>query len=112
MSETYPDNAVRLFGFSGDALYMLCTVKDSTGAAVDLTGATIDFELGSLVESTSGVTVTNGNAAGTITIVATDAAMAAIVAGTYDISVRYTLSGNSTTLFTGTYTARASVIRW
>lgn len=110
MSETYPDTAVRLSGFAGDALYLLCTVKDSNGSVVDLTGATVDFELGSLTESSSGVTVTNGNAAGTITIQATDAAMAAITAGIHMISVRYTISGKSYTLFTGTYTAYASVI--
>lgn len=110
MTETYPDNAVRLFGFAGDAFYCLLTIKDSTGAAVNLTGATIDFELGSLTEATSGVTVTNGNSAGTITIEANDTAMAAITAGDYQISVRYTLSGNSSTLFTGTYTAKETVI--
>lgn len=110
MSETYPDDAVRLSGFAGDALYMVCTVKDSAGVAVDLTGATIDFELGTLTEATSGITVTNGDDAGTITIEGTDAAMAAITAGSHAISVRYTLSGKSYTLFTGTYTAKASVI--
>ena len=107
--ETYPDNAVRLEGFAGDAFYMLCEVKDN-GSVVDLTGATIDFELGPLTEASSGVTVTNGNAAGTITIEANDTAMAAITAGVHQISVRYTISGCSTTLFTGTYTAKESVI--
>ena len=110
MTEIYPDDGVRLTGFAGDAFYLLCTVKDSTGTVINLTGATIDFELGSLTEATSGVTVTNGNTAGTITITATDAAMAAITVGDYDISVRYTLSGSSTTLFTGTYSAKTSVI--
>jgi len=36
--------------------------------------------------------------------------MAAITAGDHDISLRYTLSGKSYTLFTGTYTAKESVI--
>ena len=110
MSDVYPDDAVRLEGFVGDAFYLLCTVKDSGGSAINLTGATIDFELGSITEATSGVSVVNGDTAGTITITANDAAMAAITAGDYDISVRYTLSGSSTTLFTGTYTAKQSVI--
>lgn len=110
MTETYPDDAVRFAGFVGDAFSMTCTVKYSSGALVNLTGATIDFEMGSLTEATSGVTVTNGNAAGTITIAITDAAMAAITAGDHDISVRYTLSGSSTTLFVGTYTAKAGII--
>ena len=110
MTEIYPDDAVRLAGFEGDAFYMLCTVRDSANALVDLTGATIDLVLGTLVEDTSGVTVTNGNAAGTITVECTDAAMAAITVGDHDISLRYTLSGKSYTLFTGTYTAKESVI--
>lgn len=108
-TETYPNDAVRLYGFAGNALYFLCRVTDTNGA-VDLTGATIDFELGPITEATSGVTVTNGDSAGTITIEATDTAMAAITAGSYAISVRYTFSGKSLTLFTGTYTAKASVI--
>lgn len=110
MSTIYPDDAVRLTGFAGDAFYMLCTVTDSTGSVVDLTGATIDFVLGTLTEASSGVTVTNGTTAGTITVECNDTAMAAITVGDHDISLRYTILGSSSTLFSGTYTARESVI--
>lgn len=110
MSTTYPFYAVRFSQVAGDSFNYVCTVKDSAGALVDLTTATFDFELGSLTEASSGVTVTGGGSAGTVTIAITLTAMAAITAGDYDISLRYTIGTNQYTLFKGTFSALESVI--
>lgn len=104
----YPIYAARYFGFEKMALDQVITLKDSAGSLINLTGATFNFVLGSLTEETSGVTIAGGDAAGTITISITDAAMAPIVAGVYTYGLSFTISGKTYSAGTGTFTARSS----
>ena len=102
MTVIYKKDNVKLDGFEGDTFRKIITLRDGAGALVDITGATIRMTLGSLDETSSGVTITNGGAAGTITIEVTYAAMAVFVAEyTYNIAVEVTLAGIRKTLFTG-----------
>ena len=107
----YPINQVRFFGTEKMALDQSFTLKDSAGSAIDLTDATFNFVLGdSITEATSGVTITGGGSAGTITVSITDAAMAGIVAGVYEYGLSYTVFGRTFLVAAGTYTARASCL--
>ena len=102
MTVIYKKDNVKLDGFEGDTFRKIITLRDGAGALVDITGATIRMKLGSLNETSSGVTITNGGAAGTITIEVTYTAMAAFIAEyTYDIAVEVTMAGIRKTLFTG-----------
>lgn len=107
----YPDYAVQFDDyFVGNSLYMLVTYVDSNKVAIDLTGCTFDFGLGTLTEATSGVTITGGGTAGTATISITAAAMAPITAGDHDIELAYVDGTFKKTIFKGTFTARASIL--
>ena len=106
----YPIYAARFSGMEKMALDMSIALKDSNNAAIDLTGATFNFVLGSLTESSSGIVISGGGAMGIITLTATDAAMAVITAGVYQISLTYTIFGRTFPVFTGTYTARESYL--
>lgn len=106
----YPIYAARFSGMEKMALDMSIALKDSNNAAINLTGATFNFILGSLTESSSGIVISGSGATGIITLTATDAAMAVITAGVYQISLTYTISGRTFPVFTGTYTARESYL--
>lgn len=104
MSETYDNDCVQLQGFEGDSFDYTFTVREPTTEALqDLTSYAIRFLLGSINESTSGVTITNGGALGTIRVQITYSAMEALTVGSYDIALEITLSTARTTLFTGTF---------
>lgn len=105
-TETYPDDAIRLAGFEGDSFNYSVLVMDS-GTPVDLHSATFNFILGSLTEESSGVTIT-GYATGIITVSITNTAMAAITEGDHDIALQYTIGSSTTTLFSGTFTAKGT----
>lgn len=101
----YPINQARFFGTEKMALDQSFSLKDSAGATIDLTDATFNFVLGDITEATSGVTITGGGSAGTITVSITDAAMAGIVAGVYNYGLSYTAVGRTFLVAAGTYTA-------
>ena len=109
-NELYPMDAVAFKEFTGDSFAYAVTLKDETGAVVtlDLSSATFDFIVGTINESTSGVTITGGN--GTVSISVTKTAMAALAAGDHDISLRYTISEVQRTLFKGTITLLEAVV--
>jgi len=108
---SYPIYAARFYGTEKMALDQSLTLKDSAGVAIDLSGATFNFVLGSsITEATSGVTITGGGAAGTITVTITDAAMAGITVGDYYIALSYTISTRTFLVYSGTYTARRSYL--
>ena len=110
MTVTFPDDDVKFEGFHGDTFQKVFTIKDSSGTIINLTGATFRFLLGALNESSSGVTVTNGNTTGQVTVTVTYTAMEALTVGDYDIALEMTDSNSiRTTLFTGTYTVLEDV---
>jgi hypothetical protein len=86
--------------FKENNLDLNVTVKDDTGTPMTLAGATIAFKVGAITQATSGVTITNGGAAGTIRVQVTAAAMAALTSDRYDLELRVTwASGKVETLF-------------
>jgi hypothetical protein len=92
--------------YQGDSLTIDIEEVDSTGAAVDYTGATPRLQVGTITETTSGVVVTNGLTAGTLSFFIPDTVMATLAVDEYDIAVEvyYSATHIRRTLFTGTLT--------
>tara|TARA_R100001129_G_scaffold77148_1_gene52657 strand:+ start:344 stop:742 length:399 start_codon:yes stop_codon:yes gene_type:complete len=110
----------------GDSLSFDITVKDTAGAAVDLTVYTFDFDVvsGTPNKSRSNVVLSNsvggknkllasvtGAGDGTLTVSATREAMANISPGTYryDISANHNTNSTTETFFFGTFTVREDI---
>ena len=94
--------------FSGNSFDMEVRIKDSNGAAIDLSssGATARLAIGEggspINESTSGVTIDIDEPNGLINIWVTAAAMAACTNSEYPISLDFSYTdGSRETLFTG-----------
>jgi len=107
----FPNDEVEMEGFEGDTFLKTFTIKDDAGNIIDITGATFRLKLGSINESTSGVTITNGGATGEVEIKISYTAMEALAADDdYEIALEMTdASGVRTTLFTGTFTVLEDV---
>ena len=102
MTDVDETNELNITKYRGDSFVLDLLETDANGDPVDLTSATVRVQIGTLTESTSGVTITNGGTAGTLNIVASYAAMAALAVGNHDIAVEVTYSsGIRRTMFTG-----------
>jgi hypothetical protein len=90
--------------YQGDSLTIDIAEVDSNGASVDYTGATPRLAVGTITETTSGVVVTNGLTAGTLSFFIPDTVMATLAVSDYDIAVEvyYASTATRRTLFTGT----------
>lgn len=107
ITKEFEDDQFEDDGFQGDSFDYLVYVRDGSGALVNLTGFTFTFVLGSLTQSSSGVTVTNGNAAGTVRIQITSTAMSALAVGDHDIALTIVESASvRRTVLAGTYTIK------
>lgn len=90
--------------YQGDSLPINISEVDSNGAPIDYTGYVVRFSVGTINESTSGVTATHTGSSGTISIFVPDDVMDDLVVGEYDIAVEIYNSTTKTrrTLLTGT----------
>ena len=110
----------------GDSLSFDITVKDTAGAAVDLTVYTFDFDVvsgkpnkgrGNVVLSTSPggknrlLASVTGAGDGTLTVSASREAMAEINPGTYkyDISANHSINSTTETFFFGPFTVTEDI---
>lgn len=99
-----------LEAYQGDTFSFVATVKDSAGVAVDLTGATFRFAIGSLInESTSGVSISAGDSTGIITVIVSYTAMETLTDSEYEMALEYTKSGIRETIFTATLSLKEDV---
>jgi hypothetical protein len=108
IQKEFEDDQFEDSGFQGDSFDYLVYVRDGAGALVDLTNFTgFTFILGSLNQSSSGVTITNGGTAGTIHIKITSTAMSALAVGDHDIALTVVESASvRRTVLAGTYTIK------
>lgn len=86
----------------GDTHAITLTVKDSTGAPVDLTGATVRL-LASVNSSGDPATVLPTTISDAVNGVVTHTLTGSLLAGTYSIEVEYTIGGVITTAPTDGY---------
>lgn len=90
--------------YQGDSLSIEISEVDSNNSPIDYTGYVVRFAVGTINESTSGVTATHTGASGTISIFVPDDVMDDLIVNEYDVAVEVYNSTTKTrrTLFTGT----------
>lgn len=96
---------IELENYRGDSFSMDITVEDEVGDPEDFTGATFRLAIGTTItEVTSGVTITDGDALGTVSVFCNYTVMDTLTVGVYDIALEATwaATGRRETILKGT----------
>jgi hypothetical protein len=95
---------IELENYRGDSFQMDILVEDEDGNPEDFTGATFRMAIGTtILETTSGVTITDNDAGGTVFVFINYTVMSTLAVGTYDIDVEatWTATGRRETILKG-----------